>query len=156
MELPAKRTYQYDGPITDVTSTSVICNGPPNPLITPYSTTVIDVPAGGTFTAEWHHVLQPDGYNPADTADPIDPGHLGPVMAYMAKIPDATQADVTGLKWFKIWEDGLDSNGVWGVTRLYNAKGLQTFTIPSCIPPGNYLVRAEISEFVATRLSLKV
>ncbi|KAG9002018.1 hypothetical protein FRB94_004168 [Tulasnella sp. JGI-2019a] len=133
----------YDGPITNVSDPSVICNGGPNPLVTPYSQTIITVPAGGTFTAEWHHVLQPDGYNSADVADPIDPGHLGPVLAYMAAVPSALQTDVTGLKWFKIWEDGFDGTN-WGVTRLYNAKGLQNFTIPSCIPPGNYFVRAEI------------
>lgn len=133
----------YDGPITDVTSTDLICNGGPNPLVTPYSQTIINVPAGGTFTAEWHHVLQPNGYNSADVADPIDPGHLGPVMAYMAAVPSALQTSVTGLGWFKIWEDGFDGTN-WGVTRLYAAKGLQTFTIPSCIPPGNYFLRAEI------------
>ena len=32
----------------------------------------------------------------------------------MARVPDATQKNVEGLKWFKIQEDGL-SNGVWGV-----------------------------------------
>jgi len=133
----------YDGPITDVTSTDIICNGGPNPLVTPFTTDIIQIPAGATVIAEWHHVLQPDGYNSADTADPIDPGHLGPVMAYLAKVPDATQTDVTGLGWFKIWEDGFDGTN-WGVTRLYSAKGLQSFTIPSCIPPGNYFLRAEI------------
>jgi len=133
----------YDGPITDVTSNDIICNGGPNPLVTPFTTNIINIPAGATVQAEWHHVLQPNGYNSADVADPIDPGHLGPVMAYMAKIPDATQTTVTGLSWFKIFEDGFDGTH-WGVDRLYAAKGLQTFTIPSCIPPGNYLLRAEI------------
>jgi lytic cellulose monooxygenase (C1-hydroxylating) len=33
----------YDGPITDVTSTDIICNGGPNPLTTPYPTDVIEV-----------------------------------------------------------------------------------------------------------------
>ncbi|QRW06678.1 glycoside hydrolase family 61 protein [Ceratobasidium sp. AG-Ba] len=132
----------YDGPITDVTSNDIICNGGPNPLVTPYDKTVINVPAGATITHEWHHTL--DSAGTSDAADPIDPGHLGPVMVYLAKIPDATQTDVTGLKWFKIAEDGFDSNGVWGVTRLFNAKGKATAVIPKCIPSGNYLLRAEI------------
>ncbi|KAG9103176.1 hypothetical protein FRC06_011876 [Ceratobasidium sp. 370] len=132
----------YDGPITDVTSNDIICNGGPNPLVTPYDKTVITVPAGATITHEWHHTL--DSAGTSDTADPIDPGHLGPVMVYLAKVPDATQTSVTGLKWFKIAEDGLDSNGVWGVTRLYNAKGKATAVIPKCIPSGNYFLRAEI------------
>ncbi|KAG8904887.1 hypothetical protein FRC01_008565 [Tulasnella sp. 417] len=133
----------YDGPITDVDSNDIICNGGPNPLVTPYSQTVIDVPAGATVQAEWHHVLQPNGYNSADSADPVDPGHLGPTIAYLAKVPDATQTDVTGLGWFKIQEDGFDGT-TWGVTRMYNAKGLHTIKIPSCIPPGNYFLRAEM------------
>ncbi|KAG8858395.1 hypothetical protein FRB96_005280 [Tulasnella sp. 330] len=137
------RYPSYNGPITNVTDPSVICNGGPNPLVTPFSQTIINVPAGGTFVAEWHHGLQPNGYDPTDPADPIDPSHLGPVMAYMAAVPSALQTDVTGLKWFKIWEDGFDGTN-WGVTRLVSAEGLQTFTIPSCIPPGNYFLRAEI------------
>ncbi|KAG8870556.1 hypothetical protein FRB97_009652 [Tulasnella sp. 331] len=137
------RYPSYNGPITNVTDPSVICNGGPNTLVTPFSQTIINVPAGGTFVAEWHHGLQPNGYDPTDPADPIDPSHLGPVMAYMAAVPSALQTDVTGLKWFKIWEDGFDGTN-WGVTRLVSAEGLQTFTIPSCIPPGNYFLRAEI------------
>lgn len=54
-------------------------------MTTPYPTTVINVPAGATVQAEWHHVLQPNGYNSADSADPVDPGHLGPTIAYLAK-----------------------------------------------------------------------
>lgn len=53
--------------------------------MTPYSKTVIDVPAGATVGAQWDHVLQPNGWTSSDSSDPIDPGHLGPVMAYMAK-----------------------------------------------------------------------
>lgn len=64
---------------------------------------------------------------------------------YRAQIPNATQTAVTGLKWFKIWEDGFDANNsTWGVDRLIANKGKHTFTIPSCIASGNYLVRTEI------------
>ncbi|KDN40982.1 hypothetical protein RSAG8_07688, partial [Rhizoctonia solani AG-8 WAC10335] len=136
------RYPNYDGPITDVTSKDVICNGGPNPLVTPYDKTVIDVPAGATITHEWHHTLTSAGTGDVD--DPIAAGHLGPVMVYLAKIPDATQGDVTGLKWFKIAEDGLNSSGEWAVTRLYNNGGKATAVIPKCIPSGNYLLRAEI------------
>ena len=69
---------------------------------------------------------------------------LTELLVYLAKVPDATQQSVTGLKWFKIAEDGLDANGVWGVTRLFNAKGKGTAVIPKCIPSGNYFLRAEI------------
>ncbi|KAG8722423.1 hypothetical protein FRC08_002404 [Ceratobasidium sp. 394] len=136
------RYPSYNGPITDVTSNDVICNGGVNPLVTPFDKTIIDVPAGATITHEWHHGL--NGRDTSDASDPIDISHLGPVMVYLAKVPDATQTTVTGLKWFKIAEDGMDANGQWGVNRLYNAAGKATAVIPKCIPSGNYFLRAEI------------
>ena len=112
-------------PITDVTSNDVICNGGISPYHTPISQVIINANAGDSITAEWHHTLA--GADASDPADPIDPSHLGKlsthsrahfvehrlglVMSYLARVPDATQANVTGLQWFKIWEDGIDSNG---------------------------------------------
>ena len=62
-----------------------------------------------------------------------------------ARIPDATQSDVTGLEWFKIYEDGLDvSTNTWGVDRMIANKGKVNFTIPECIPAGQYLLRHEM------------
>ena len=57
----------------------------PNPLVTPFTKDIINIPAGATVQAEWHHGLYPNGYDPTDPADPVDPSHLGPLMAYMAK-----------------------------------------------------------------------
>lgn len=52
---------------------------------------------------------------------------------------------MTGLAWFKIYEDGLTvSNQQWGVDRMIANKGKVTFTIPSCIPAGQYLLRHEL------------
>lgn len=65
-------------------------------------------------------------------------------MVYLAKVPSALQTDVTGLKWFKIYEDGL-TGSTWGVDNLIAGKGLVNFKIPACIAPGNYFLRAEIS-----------
>jgi cellulase len=135
------RVPTYDGPITDVSSNDIICNGGPNPLNKPYPTKVIDVPAGSTVITEWHHTL--DGANPSDGDDPISAGHSGPVMVYLAKAPSALQTDVTGLQWFKIYEDGFDGSK-WGVDRLVANKGKVSVQIPSCIPSGNYFLRAEI------------
>ncbi|PPQ66958.1 hypothetical protein CVT26_009989 [Gymnopilus dilepis] len=135
------RVPSYDGPITDVTSNDVICNGGINPYQQPVSKTVIPVPAGAQVTAEWHHTLTSAGTG--DSQDPIDSSHKGPIMAYLAQVPDATQTDVTGLKWFKIYEDGLDGSQ-WAVDKLIANKGLVSFAIPSCIPAGQYLLRVEI------------
>ncbi|KAF8591017.1 lytic polysaccharide monooxygenase [Ramaria rubella] len=127
------RVPTYDGPITDVTSNDLICNGGINPYQQPVSQVIINVTAGAQMTAE------------CDPADPIDPSHKGPVIVYLAKIPSAIQTTVTGLQWFKIWEDGFtSSNSQWGVDRLIANKGKHTFTIPSCIASGQYLVRTEI------------
>jgi hypothetical protein len=95
------------------------------------------VKAGDKLTAEWHHTLDSAGTN--DPADPIDKGHLGPVIVYLAKVDNALTTTVTGLKWFKIYEDGLDSQMQWAVTRLYNNKGKLDFTLPSCIQSGQYV-----------------
>ncbi|TBU22682.1 glycoside hydrolase family 61 protein [Dichomitus squalens] len=141
-ELTGIRAPDYDGPITDVTSNDIICNGGINPYHQPVSNAVISVPAGATLTAEWHHTLNQTANDPAD---PIDPGHKGPILSYLAKIPDATQSTVTGLQWFKIYEDGLTvSDGTWAVDRLVANKGKVSFQIPSCIASGQYLLRHEI------------
>ena len=61
-----------------------------------------------------------------------------------AAVPDATQPTVTGLKWFKVWQDGYNSEThQWASDRLFLNKGNATFTIPSCIASGQYLLRAE-------------
>ncbi|KAF8195541.1 glycosyl hydrolase family 61-domain-containing protein [Pholiota molesta] len=135
------RVPSYDGPITDVTSNDLICNGGINPYQLPVSTTIIPVPAGAQVTAEWHHTLTSAGTG--DPADPIDPSHKGPLIAYLAPIANATQSSVTGLPWFKIYEDGLDS-GTWAVDKLIANVGKVSFTIPSCVPAGQYLLRVEI------------
>ncbi|KAG8953534.1 hypothetical protein FRC00_006301 [Tulasnella sp. 408] len=134
---------QYNGPITDVTSNDIICNGGPNPLVTPYPTDIIDIPAGAKAAIQYNNVLQPNGYDPTNAADPVDPTHKGPVMVYMAKVPSALQTDVTGLGWFKVFEDGYDGTN-WGVDRMVANHGVVNFTIPSCIPSGNYFLRAEM------------
>ncbi|KAF2125439.1 lytic polysaccharide monooxygenase [Dothidotthia symphoricarpi CBS 119687] len=126
-------------PITDVTSNDD-CS--PNPLNTPLPKDIINVKAGDKLTTEWHHTLT--STPETDSSDPIDSSHLGPIMIYLAKVDSALTTTVTGLKWFKVYEDGLDSSGVWAVTRLINNKGKMTFTLPSCIANGQYLLRAEL------------
>jgi cellulase len=83
-------------PIYDVTKPDIICNGGANPLKKPFSTKIIQLKAGDTVTTVWHHTL--DSNQGSDKSDPIDSGHLGPTMAYMAKVSSALQANVTGLK----------------------------------------------------------
>jgi hypothetical protein len=67
------------------------------------------------------------------------------ILSHSAKIPDATQEDVTGLKWFKIYEDGLDvSTSTWAVDKLIANDGKVSFKIPECIESWQYLLRHEL------------
>lgn len=64
-------------------------------------------------------------------------------MTYLAKVPDALTPSVTGLKWFKIHEDGMTADGKFGTDRMFYNKGKVTFKMPECIAPGQYLMRSE-------------
>jgi cellulase len=64
-------------------------------------------------------------------------------MVYMAKVDDLATSDITGLSWFKIAEDGLESDGSWASEEVNSAGGVYNFTIPSDIEAGNYLIRGE-------------
>ncbi|TVY93875.1 putative endo-beta-1,4-glucanase D, partial [Lachnellula willkommii] len=131
------REPTYDGPIQDVTSDNIVCNGGPNP--TTASSTVIDVAAGSSVSARWRHT-QTSGSD-----DVIDASHKGPVMAYLKKVSDATSDTGIGDGWFKISEAGLDvATGTWATTDLITALGEQAIPIPSCIASGQYLLRAEL------------
>jgi cellulase len=135
------RVVNTNNPVMDVTSNDMICNGGVNSFVQPMTKTVVNVPAGAQVTAEYHHTL-----NSANTGDPDDPiagSHKGPLIAYMAKVNDATQTSVTGLKWFKIYEDGLDGT-TWAVDKLISNKGKVSFTVPKCIASGQYLLRVEL------------
>ncbi|XXH01300.1 hypothetical protein Hte_007656 [Hypoxylon texense] len=129
------RTPSYDGPITDVTTNDVACNGGPNPT-TP-SDKIINVKAGSTVNAIWRHTLT------SGPEDVMDASHLGPTLAYLKKVDDATTDKGYGSGWFKIQHDGY-SNGVWGTSKVINNQGKQPITIPACLPDGQYLLRAEM------------
>lgn len=97
------------------------------------------MPAGESFTVEMHQ--QPN--DRACGTEAIGGNHFGPVLVYMSKVDHAAAADGSAA-WFKVDEFGYDaSNKTWG-TDLLNANcGKRTFKIPTKIPAGDYLVRAE-------------
>ncbi|KAI1145064.1 glycosyl hydrolase family 61-domain-containing protein [Nemania diffusa] len=131
----AIRTPSYDGPITDVSTNDLACNGGPNPT-TP-SDKIIEVKAGATVNAVWRHTLT-SGAN-----DVMEASHLGPTMAYLKKVGDATKDVGYGSGWFKIQEDGYAS-GAWGTSKVINNGGLHAIKIPDCLADGQYLLRAEM------------
>ncbi|KAI0458288.1 glycosyl hydrolase family 61-domain-containing protein [Xylaria acuta] len=129
------RTPSYDGPITDVSSNDLACNGGPNPT-TP-SDKIIEVKAGSTVNAIWRHTLT-SGAN-----DVMDASHLGPTIAYLKKVGDATKDVGYGGGWFKIQQDGYN-NGAWGTSKVINNGGIHAIQIPECLADGQYLLRAEM------------
>lgn len=134
----AVRVPSYNGPIQDVTSSSMACNGDPNPT-TP-SDKVITVQAGSNVTAIWRYMLSTEGSAPNDV---MDSTHKGPTMAYLKKVSDATTDSGVGNGWFKVQHEGLN-NGVWGTENVINGQGRHSIHIPECIEPGQYLLRAEM------------
>ncbi len=67
----------------------------------------------------------------------------GPIQVYLAKVDSAASASTSGQKWFKIAERGLN-NGVWAVDEMIAANGWHYFDMPSCVAPGQYLMRVEL------------
>jgi len=140
-ELTGIRVPTSNTPIQDVTSANIACN---SGFSQPVSDKVIEVKAGATIGAYWGHVIG-GAQTPNDKDDPIAVTHHGPVITYLAKVDSAATATAEGLKWFKIQEDGLDTtDGSWGVDRMVAGKGWYKFQMPSCIAPGEYLMRHEI------------
>ncbi|KAK4211232.1 putative glycoside hydrolase family 61 protein [Rhypophila decipiens] len=133
------RVPSYNGPIENVDSSSMACNGSPNPT-TPTSK-VITVQAGQTVNAIWRYMLSTTGSSPNDI---MDSSHKGPTIAYLKKVNDATSDSGVGGGWFKIQQDGMDSSGKWGTERVINGQGKHAIKIPECIAPGQYLLRAEM------------
>jgi lytic cellulose monooxygenase (C1-hydroxylating) len=64
-------------------------------------------------------------------------------MFYMAKVDNAASTGTSGLRWFKVQEEGLNG-GKWGVDTMIQNGGWHYFTMPTCLASGNYLLRAEL------------
>jgi len=140
--MPSSNVYQ-----SDVTAQTLACNGIPATGFKS-SSTKITVQAGQTVTGAWLHQLDSTDTNFGADSDNkvIASSHKGPLLAYMKKVPDATQnpSAAAGDGWFKISAVGLISSTQWAVDALIAAGGIQTITIPSCIENGDYLLRFEL------------
>ncbi|KAK8200409.1 glycoside hydrolase family 61 protein [Phyllosticta capitalensis] len=123
-----------NSPVQDVTSNDMRCNAGTSAVAKTCS-----VAAGDTLTVEMH---QQDGDRSCST-DAIGGNHYGPVLIYMSKVDDATTADGSG-DWFKVAQDTYNGTTEgWG-TEILNANcGKRTFTVPSTLAAGDYLVRSE-------------
>ncbi|GAB1524785.1 hypothetical protein RhiTH_007941 [Rhizoctonia solani] len=120
------RKIPGNGPIEDVTSMDIQCNGGAVP-----APAIIKVAAGSNVALNW--TTWPDS-------------HIGPLITYMARAPsDITKwSPGTSAVWFKIDESGL-SNGKWAATDILTEnKSIYTFKVPASLKAGQYLIRHEI------------
>ncbi|KAK0184835.1 glycoside hydrolase family 61 protein F [Armillaria mellea] len=129
------RPIPGNGPVEDLTLIDLQCNGytaggyytAPAPI---YGT----VTAGSKVALNW--TTWPDS-------------HKGPIITYMARVPDNINITAwspgTSAVWFKVAESGKTSAGLWAATDLLTASNsVYTFTIPSSLKAGQYIIRHEI------------
>lgn len=138
-QLVGLRAPKDNNPVQNVNTPDIICGRNPSS-----SQTIIDVQPGDKIGSYWQHVIGGAQF-PNDPDNPIAKSHHGPVMAYLAKVDNATTASASGAKWFKIAEDSFDtSSRKWGVDNMVANKGWSYFTMPSCIAPGQYLLKIDL------------
>ncbi|KAK3986453.1 putative endo-beta-1,4-glucanase D [Cladorrhinum sp. PSN332] len=135
------RLPNSNSPVTNVGSNDVRCN-----VFGSRPGVKCPVKAGSTVTVEMH---QQNG-DRSCASEAIGGAHHGPVTVYLTKVSDASTADgSTG--WFKIFQDGWAKNpsggsgddDYWGTKDLNTCCGKMNVKIPSDIPSGDYLLRAE-------------
>ncbi|KAK0735284.1 glycosyl hydrolase family 61-domain-containing protein [Lasiosphaeria miniovina] len=137
-QLKGVRAPSSNNPIENVNHAEFACNA----NLKFKDSNIITIPAGAKVGAWWGHEIG-GASGPNDADNPIAASHKGPIMVYLAKVDNAATAGTTGLKWFKIAENGLNG-GTWAVDSMIANQGWHYFSMPSCIAPGNYLMRVEI------------
>lgn len=130
------RPIQGNGPVQDVTYADLQCGGYTDGGIVGSSPAPLHATAAAGSTVTLHWTLWPDS-------------HVGPVVTYMARCPDAgcnNYMPGTAAVWFKIDEIGrTGTSNTWGDSNLMvNGNAGYKYTIPACLKPGYYLVRHEI------------
>ncbi|KAF2676654.1 lytic polysaccharide monooxygenase [Lentithecium fluviatile CBS 122367] len=113
-----RQNTNNNSPVTDLASADLRCN------------------VGGGSGASTSTVSVASGSSVSFTADQAV-YHQGPVSFYMTKVASASAADGSS-SWFKIKEIGPTfPGGTWDLSQTYSV------TIPSCVAPGEYLLRIE-------------
>nr|OQO18718.1 hypothetical protein B0A51_12392 [Rachicladosporium sp. CCFEE 5018] len=135
------RLPQSNSPLQDVTSNNIRCNANIGAVSGRCA-----VAAGDTVSIEMHQ----QGGDRGCGSEAIGGAHYGPVHAYLSKVSDARTADGSS-GFFKIFANtwapakaGAADNDYWGTKELNNCCGKMDVTIPSDIPAGDYLLRAEV------------
>jgi cellulase len=139
--LTGVRAPNSNYPIQNVQAAEIACN---SNFRQPVSSTILTIPAGARVGAQWQHLIGgPQGSNDPD--NPIAASHKGPIVVYLAKVSNAASSGTSGLSWFKIAEEGFNTGTQkWAVDTMISGGGWWNFNFPSCIAPGQYLMRVEI------------
>ncbi|KIK55820.1 glycoside hydrolase family 61 protein [Collybiopsis luxurians FD-317 M1] len=126
-----------NSPITDLTSANMFCGSVGNKAT---STPSIDLSKGNTISFYWN-----SGY----TAGTDWPHNTGPMFLYMAKCDgDCSSMTASNTNFIKIEQQGI-VNGVWAQAAVKSGQPA-TFTIPSDLASGQYLIRHEIINLAST------
>ncbi|KAG8996516.1 hypothetical protein FRB90_012703 [Tulasnella sp. 427] len=131
------RVPKSNSPVTiaQLNGNDVICNA----VRTPLPSDVLAVKGGSKVGLEWHRTIG------KLSSDVISKSHRAPIQVYLAKVDSAKKADVSGLKWFKVAEQGYKaSTDTWATDDLIKNKGIFEFTMPSCIEAGEYIMRTDL------------
>ncbi|KAK6357646.1 hypothetical protein TWF718_001954 [Orbilia javanica] len=130
-------------PLTNPNDKHLACGFPPGNGQGVRGTEKAPVQPGSNITFEWHinwsaSVSGPEGVT--------DVSHKGPCAIYMRKVSDSVTAiaeDPRKPNWFKIWEDGVDRDGIFCTSRMRLNGGFMTGVVPKHLENGDYLIRAE-------------
>ncbi|KAK3368469.1 glycoside hydrolase [Podospora didyma] len=138
-QLVGLRAPKEPNPVYNVNDAQLACG-----IRGTQSDKILSVKAGDKIGAWWGHVMG-GAQRPNDPDHPIAASHKGPISTYMARVDNAATASPTGLKWFKIHEDAFNTaTGKWGVDNMIANKGWAYANIPTCLAPGQYLLRQEL------------
>ncbi|KAJ1333124.1 Auxiliary Activity family 9 (formerly GH61) [Microdochium nivale] len=130
------RPVQGNGPVESVTLADIQCGGYSAGGVVGSSPAALHAPAaaGSKVTLKW--TLWPES-------------HVGPTITYMARCPDSgcnNWMPGTSAVWFKIHQQGRQgTSNSWAASPLMvPGNAGYSYTIPSCLKAGNYLVRHEL------------
>ncbi|KAI3549178.1 cellulose-growth-specific protein [Colletotrichum abscissum] len=120
-----RRNTNYNSPVTDVLSKDIVCNA--GGLSSGPATQIATVAAGSTVGFAMDQAIY----------------HDGPVIVWLSPAAgsNVTTYDGSG-PWAKIWELGAQTGNGQIKFPASNQAGFN-FQIPSCTPPGEYLLRIE-------------
>jgi hypothetical protein len=120
-----RQNTNANSPVTSVSVSDFTCN------------------VGAAASASTTETLTVQAGKPFGFQSDIPPSHPGPYNIYMAKAPGlAKDYNGSGTNWFRVWDKGTTSITANAIS-FDTTSQVFTYTIPSTIPSGEYLIRIE-------------